>query len=77
MSKLKNFEEQYPNLCRFVEEYGWIEIGESQHINSFVRAYALGGTVYHGKESYPNMEAALSDLDSGIKEYMDVNGIWD
>jgi len=39
MPKSKNFEEKYPNLCRFVEEIGWIEIGESQYINSFVRAY--------------------------------------
>jgi hypothetical protein len=76
MPKPKNFEEKYPNLSRFVEERGWIEIGESEYIDSFVRAYDLGGTVYEGKASYPSMEAALQDLDAGIKAYMEENGIW-
>lgn len=40
MSKSQTFEEKYPNLCRFVEEQGWIEIGKSEYIDSFVRAYA-------------------------------------
>ncbi|MEC4814990.1 MAG: hypothetical protein SAK29_17170 [Scytonema sp. PMC 1069.18] len=75
MPKSQTFEEKYPNLCRFVEEIGWIEIGESEYINSFVRAYSYGGTVYHGKASYPTMEAALQDLDAGIKAYLDENGI--
>jgi len=75
MAKSQTFEEKYPYLSRFVEERGWIEIGESQYINSFVRAYDLGGTVYQGKASYPNMEAALQDLDAGIKAYMEENGI--
>lgn len=75
MPKTKLFKEKYPNLCRFVEEIGWIEIGESDRIDSFVRAYDLGGTVYEGKASTSCMEAALQDLDAGIKAYMDENGI--
>jgi hypothetical protein len=75
MPKSKLFEEKYPNLCRFVEEIGWIEIGESEYIDSFVRAYDNGGTVYEGKASYSSMEAALQDLDVHIKAYMDENGI--
>ncbi|MBR8838608.1 MAG: hypothetical protein DSM106950_32565 [Stigonema ocellatum SAG 48.90 = DSM 106950] len=66
MPKSQTFSEKYPYLSRFVEEQGWIEIGESEYINSFVRAYDLGGTVYQGKASYPSMEAALKDLDLGI-----------
>lgn len=71
MSKSKTFEEKYPYLCRFVEEQGWIEIGESEYINSFVRAYDFGGTVYEGKASYPSMEAVLQDLETAIKAYME------
>lgn len=44
MPKSNTFEEKYPYISRFVEEHGWIEIGESEHINSFVRAYDFGGT---------------------------------
>jgi hypothetical protein len=44
-------------------------------ISAFVRAYDLGGTVYEGEDSYPSMEAALQDLETGIKTYLDENGI--
>jgi hypothetical protein len=75
MSTFKHFEDKYPNLCRFVEELGWIEIGENEMISAFVRAYDEGGTVYEGKDSYPSFEAALQDLDTGIKKCMEDRGI--
>jgi hypothetical protein len=75
MPKSKTFEEQYPTIHRFVEEIGWIEIGLSEMISAFVRAYDLGGTVYEGDDSYPTIEAALQDLEAGIKAYLDENGI--
>jgi hypothetical protein len=75
MPKSKTFKEQYPTICRFVEEIGWIEIGQNDMISAFVRAYDLGGTVYKGEDSYPSIEAALQDLEVGIKAYLDENGI--
>jgi hypothetical protein len=75
MPESKIFEEQYPTIDRFVEEIGWIEIGQNDMISAFVRAYDLGGTVYEGEDSYPSMEAALRDLEAGIKAYLDENGI--
>jgi exodeoxyribonuclease V alpha subunit len=75
MSKANSFAEKYPYLNRFVEEQGWIEIGDSEYVNSFVRAYDLGGTVYHGKSSYPSMEAAFQDLEEHIQAYFEDLGI--
>jgi hypothetical protein len=75
MPKTNSFAQQYPHINRFVEERGWIEIGDSEYIDSFVRAYDLGGTVYHGKSSYPTMELALQDLDKNIKAYFEDLGI--
>lgn len=75
MQKSKAIEEKYPIVHRFVEEIGWIEIGQNEMISAFVRAYDLGGTVYEGKDSYPSMEAALQDLEAGIKAYLDEHGI--
>jgi len=34
MPKSKTFEEQYPTIHRFVEEIGWIEIGQHEVISS-------------------------------------------
>jgi hypothetical protein len=75
MPKLKTFEEQYPTIHRFVQEIGRIEIGQDEMISAFVRAYDLGGNVYEGKDSYPSLEAALQDLEAGIKAYLDERGI--
>jgi hypothetical protein len=75
MLKSETFEEQYPTIYRFVEEIGWIEIGQHEMSSAFVRAYDLGGTVYEGEDSYPSLEAALQDLEAGIKAYLDENGI--
>lgn len=75
MPKSKTFEEQYPIIDKFVQEIGWIEIGEDEVISSFVRAYDQGGTVYEGKPSYPSIEEALKDLELGIKAHLDEFGI--
>ncbi|MEP0949575.1 MULTISPECIES: hypothetical protein [Cyanophyceae] len=53
----------------------WIEIGQHEMISSFVRAYDFGGTVYEGEDSYLSIEAALQDLETGIKAYLDEHGI--
>lgn len=75
MPKSNTFQEKYPTIDRFVEEIGWIEIGQNEMIPAFVRAYDLGGTVYEGKSSYRSLEAALQDLEAGIKAYLDEHGI--
>jgi hypothetical protein len=75
MPKSKTFETQYPTIHYFVEDTGWIEIGQNNMISAFVRAYDQGGTVYEGKDTYPSMEAALQDLEAGIKTYLDEHGI--
>ncbi|MBH8574958.1 hypothetical protein I8752_18440 [Nostocaceae cyanobacterium CENA369] len=75
MPKIKTFAENYPHLTRFVNEIGWIEIGDSEYVNSFARAYDLGGTVYEGKPNYSSLEAAFQDLEAAIKKYLEDNGI--
>jgi hypothetical protein len=75
MPKTYSFEEKYPHLSRFIEEIGWIQIGEGEYIRSFVRAYDFGGTVYQGKPSYSSLEAAFQDLEAAIKKYLEENGI--
>ncbi|AFZ61058.1 hypothetical protein Anacy_5757 (plasmid) [Anabaena cylindrica PCC 7122] len=62
-------------IDRLIEERGWIEIGQSEHINSFVRAYDYGGTVYESKGSYRTIELALQELDKHIKAYFEDLGI--
>jgi hypothetical protein len=75
MSKNQSFEEKYPNLTNFVYHQGKIEIGYDYNTRSFVMAYDEGGTVYEGKNEYDTIEDALADLEAGITEYLEENGI--
>jgi hypothetical protein len=76
MTTSKYLESKYPTLTRFVNEIGRIEIGLGNYmISAFVIAYDEGGTIYEGQNSYPSLDAALQDLDAGIKEHLDELGI--
>ena len=70
MLKNGSFELKYPNITRFTEDYGWVEIGVSNpYVTSFVKAYGEGGTVWEGKDSYRSMDQALEELEQGIKKW--------
>jgi hypothetical protein len=76
MTTSKYLESKYPTLTRFVNEIGRVEIGQGNYmISAFVVAYDEGGTIYEGQDSYPSLDAALQDLDAGIKEHLDEFGI--
>jgi hypothetical protein len=76
MTTSKYLESKYPSLTRFVNEIGRVEIGVGNYmISAFVIAYDEGGTIYEGQDSYPSLDAALQDLDAGIKKHLDELGI--
>jgi hypothetical protein len=76
MTTSKYLESKYPTLTRFVNEIGRVEIGLGNYmISAFVIAYDEGGTIYEGQDSYPSLDAALQDLDAGIKKHLDELGI--
>jgi hypothetical protein len=76
MTTLKYLEAKYSTLTRLVNEVGRIEIGVGNYmVSAFVVAYDEGGTIYEGQDDYPSLDAALQDLDAGIKEYLDRWGI--
>jgi hypothetical protein len=39
----KSFEARYPNITRWVESRGWIEIGKAEYSESLIRAFDEGG----------------------------------
>lgn len=71
MTTKTNFESLYPNITRFTDEYGWVEIGVSDpyNDNAFIKALDEGGTVWIGEESYPNMDKALQDLEQALGDW--------
>ena len=65
----------YPTIARWVQEYGWIEIGHDDMSWSFVRALDEGGLVWEGQKRYPSLDAALQDLESGLATWMQAQGL--
>jgi hypothetical protein len=71
----QNLEATYPTITRWVQEYGWIEIGQDDMSRSFIRALDDGGMVWEGRKSYPTLDAALQDLEAGQVAWMQEQGL--
>jgi hypothetical protein len=69
------FAAAYPNLAAWVrDEEGWIELGSDEFSSSFIRALNGGGMVWEGADDYPTIDAAFSDADAGIAEWLEDGG---
>jgi len=71
----QSFDATYPTIARWVQEYGWIELGQDDMSQSFVRALDEGGMVWEGQEHYPTLDAALQDLEAGLAAWMREQGL--
>jgi hypothetical protein len=60
----------FPNLCRWVAEFGTLEIGPCQETRSFIRALDEGGVVWKGRRRYRTLDAALADAEAGVARWM-------
>jgi hypothetical protein len=64
------FENIYPHITRWVQSYGWIEIGADQYRSSLVRALDEGGLVWESKENDTVLDEALHALESFLAQRM-------
>ena len=71
----QSFESTYPTIARWIQEYGWIEIGQDDMSQSFVRALDEGGLVWEGQEDYATLDAALQDLENGLAAWIREQGL--
>ena len=60
----------YPTVARWVQEYGWIEIGQDEMSRSFIRALDEGGMIWEGQEHYATLGDALQDVEAGLAAWM-------
>lgn len=67
------FENAYPSISTWLKDCGWIEIGQDGFSRSFARALDEGGMVWEGKTRYATIDAALDDLETGLKQWMKEN----
>ena len=48
--EVTGFERIYPHIARWVQSYGWIEMGADHYSRSLVRALDEGGMVWESQE---------------------------
>lgn len=73
-NKAASVDEHFPNIARWVNEFGWIEIGQDDYSQSFLRALDTGGMVWEGKAEYASLDDALHALDKALGKRMEENG---
>jgi hypothetical protein len=59
----------YPNVAKWVNGYGWIEVGDDLPgipQRSFIRALDEGGLIWAGEATYPTVDGALRALDEAL-----------
>ena len=67
----------YPHTNYFVDAIGWIEVGrdDDSSLTSFIKALNAGGMVWEGKDEYKTLDEAFQDLEQGLAEWMQEQGI--
>ena len=63
-------ETSYPHFARWVQDFGWVEIGQDDFSRSMVRALDIGGLIWEGKASYATLDALLQDLDQALAVWL-------
>jgi hypothetical protein len=71
---MTNFSSIYPNIAYWAESCGWIEIGQDEYSESFIRVLDEGGTVWEGKTKYKSLDDALNDLEAALEKIIDEIG---
>jgi hypothetical protein len=62
------FAHLFPNIARWVQSYGWIEIGADHYSHSLVRAFDEGSTVWESQADNVTLDEALQKLDTVLAQ---------
>ena len=68
------FDEQYPNIAWWVQD-GWIEMGQDEYSDSFIRVLDAGGLVWESQTTHETVAAALAEADAAIGRLADEQGL--
>lgn len=63
---------KYPNIAAWVQE-GWIEIGQTDFSQSFIRVLDEGGMIWESRPKYLSLSDALDEAESIIAAWFEEN----
>jgi hypothetical protein len=64
------FAARYPAIARWVRKQGWIEIGDDEMSDAFIRALDPGGMVWSGGSPDRPLAEGLGELDAALGAWM-------
>jgi hypothetical protein len=64
------FAHLYPNIARWVQSYGWIEMGADHDRSSLLRAWDTDGIVWESKADDATLDDTLRVLESFLAQRM-------
>ncbi len=67
------FSELYPSITKWIDIQGWIEIGQDENSESFVRAIDEGGLVWESNEKHNSIDDSLFDLEKYLEKWIEEN----
>jgi hypothetical protein len=67
-----SFQAMFPNITRWVKDFGTVELGYDPNTDSFMRAMDEGGMVWKGESHYEYLDDAFLDLEKGIRATLSV-----
>ena len=70
---MANFSENYPNLNWWVENQGWIEIGQDEDSRSMVRILDEGGMVWESDPKSKTLDKDLNAAEVFIEKWIEEN----
>jgi len=63
-------EQAFPYVARFIQGYGWIQIGEVDWTRSFISVLDEGGMIWEDGGQYRALDDALTATDAAIAEWV-------
>lgn len=62
------FSQMYPNIAEWVENIGWVEMGQDMHSTSLLRLLDAGGMVWESPASCKTLDDALQMLEKALPD---------
>jgi hypothetical protein len=69
-----SFAKLYPNLTRWVKDFGWVEMGQDDYSRSLIRVLDTGGMIWESQERYDSLDDGLRDAEVAIAAWFKREG---
>ncbi len=66
----ESVDQRFPHLARWLNSYGWVEIGQDHYSRSFIRVLDEGGMVWEGATKYESLNDALHAAEEALTQWM-------